>query len=564
MVSSNSQPSEKMEEMLLSIVLFGRNDSYREDYLYRVETTISMFSQGLSDLGRVDNSEILFVDWGSEQPMRDAITLDENGAKLTSFLEVTPEQAIDLSSDGAIYVCAAVNAGVRRSSGRFIMLTDVDCLYTYDTLRQMFEVIEGRAGSWLDVKDNIFNIRRHQVSRHIVERQPSIEWWNGYLRRSYAGQRSEYTSASSLGGFAAAHLMHRDIWHETRGYWEIFDSNKWGWGDNDLFMRVTQEHDWFDLSYLGIRAFHMEHPSILGLDVRGLPPREVNLMRIAGQVATNDANWGLRDMEIACRQAPPADKKRLESSRTHSSQYLKTPETRFFSLEAIKKVMREPSMCQKYDDALVNMIDHHVLPCKIQDGKIHLTNVDDIGIAETIKFLVAIAAVEKPASILFFGEVDWMSTEVMLPICFGSDIIFANPFQTGVSDSVPLNPMILSARMEEHAYQGYARIIGGGTENALNKTEVIAEEFGGFDFVYVNLRNRQSNIRAALPHIFSLLKPSGCLFIFDPFLDLNVPDKDKPAEDILAPFYEFENQSQHKLHFIPLPSWKGCLVRYEE
>ena len=156
--------------MLLSIVLAGRNDGYLADYLYRLETTINQYSASLPDAS-MKLLELIVVDWGSEVPLCDVISLTPKAQRYTKFLEVPRQLAGDVFDQ-----ITAINVGIRRAEGDFIMLSDSDCVYTPYSLNQLFAILsKQRRDLSVELESHIFNISRVQVPESFVQRRPGYE-----------------------------------------------------------------------------------------------------------------------------------------------------------------------------------------------------------------------------------------------------------------------------------------------------------------------------------------------------------------------------------------------------
>jgi hypothetical protein len=241
------------------------------------------------------------VDWASPTPLRTALRLEPAAAAVVGFIEV-PEAMAQAAAPGMpFYVTLAVNVGVRRARGRFVALGDSDCLYTAVTLSNLLSLLEGRTDPSLDVERLMMPLRRYQVPWEFVHRQPDIPTLERYLRIAFNAFRTEMTGAGLMGGFAGAQLMHRDIWMRVRGYNEALTA-PWGWGDNELHIRVNQHHGWLDPAYYGVALFHLEHHSVHRPKSGARVP---NKMLIEAGFVANGPDWGLGGQDLPVRRAEP-------------------------------------------------------------------------------------------------------------------------------------------------------------------------------------------------------------------------------------------------------------------
>ena len=83
-VNNNSQN----HHPLISIVIPSRNDSYMGNSNWRLETAINFIALQLDLLNRLDDVEVVVVDWGSETPLHDDLQLTGEGEKITRYILV--------------------------------------------------------------------------------------------------------------------------------------------------------------------------------------------------------------------------------------------------------------------------------------------------------------------------------------------------------------------------------------------------------------------------------------------------------------------------------------------
>ena len=189
----------------------------------------------------------------------------------------------------------AVNVGVRRARGEFIFFTDSDCLWSESAMAALGRLLRGEIALPVPIAELFCYVRRYQVPWATVHRRPHLAEWRRLAALLAAGLQPERPGISCLGGFSAGQLMHRDLWFEARGYDESLD-RPWGWSDNDLMLRVSQQHPWLDVSGDGLFGLHMEHwPKAEGRYARD--PSTVNPMVIRNAPATNGPDWGLGEAD---------------------------------------------------------------------------------------------------------------------------------------------------------------------------------------------------------------------------------------------------------------------------
>jgi hypothetical protein len=109
-------------------------------------------------------------------------------------------------------------------------------------------------------------------------------------------------------------LLHRDLWHECRGFDETM--KYWGFSDIDLALRITAQNGCIQLEHFGVNSLHMEHWS----KPRDYSPekmfRKLNPVdNLVPEFAPNGQDWGLGQFDIPLVQceAPEPDVAATES-----------------------------------------------------------------------------------------------------------------------------------------------------------------------------------------------------------------------------------------------------------
>ena len=77
------QPPGSGAAPLLSLVLCSRNDNFQGNSLWRLETTLNHVARQAAEMGRLADLEVVVADWGSEEPLRDAVRLSDEGVLMT-------------------------------------------------------------------------------------------------------------------------------------------------------------------------------------------------------------------------------------------------------------------------------------------------------------------------------------------------------------------------------------------------------------------------------------------------------------------------------------------------
>ena len=282
---------------LLTLVLSSRNDSYQGNSLWRLNTALNFIGREAAASGVP--VEIIVTDWGSDTPLRSALTLSSEAARTTLFLEVPPELARTLQGDSAFPEVIANNAAIRRAAGEYIGRIDQDTLVTRQFLRYWAEqaAADGNSG-W---RSAVHFTGRRSIPRGFTAGSPPIQEVIAYVGRcgrllppEGRGRRPWFDAPVGI------LLMHRRLWHELSGYDERL--LYWGYMETELLQRAGARFPIIDLERVrACRFFHLGH-SPRRIAVTG---RRKNLRRTPEQRPAA-ADWGLACHEFAMCRAEPA------------------------------------------------------------------------------------------------------------------------------------------------------------------------------------------------------------------------------------------------------------------
>jgi len=279
---------------LLSICIIGRDDDYTPDFMYRLTTTLNYISRNLVQLGRLNDAEFVVTDWGSEVPLAESLALSLQAAEISRFVYVSSE-VIRAAQGGKedFHTSMAVNVGIRRAQGEFILLGAGDTLIPRHSLEMILRVLENDRALPIRAKETLFLCPRYHIPWQFVERQPGLEAWDRYLLLSsselnYAND-SQLAVCSGAGGL----LMHRDMWRNTRGIDERYGG--WGYHDIDFGLRISQTYPWLGLSSLGVNFYHMGHGPV---GRRHAAVTNANPLDHNWNVEVNSKDWGLGDHDF--------------------------------------------------------------------------------------------------------------------------------------------------------------------------------------------------------------------------------------------------------------------------
>ncbi len=277
---------------LLSFVLCSRNDDYQGSPLWRLGSVLDFLAQSAERVGCLDDVEIVVADWGSDVPLREALSLSAPAARLTRFLEVPPAIATNAAADSPFPEVLALNSAVRRSRGRFVGRIDQDTLVDARFLEGVLGVLRRPAAE----RAFLFMGRR-SIPYPIANRRPSLAALSDLiarhgrtLPREGRGARPWFDAPTGVA------LAARALWLECGGYDERL--RYWGFMETDLGLRLGARYPTVDLGRLvGTHAFHLEHAQrLFHRTVRRKNPR-----RSPVAFHPNGPGWGLAALDLPLR-----------------------------------------------------------------------------------------------------------------------------------------------------------------------------------------------------------------------------------------------------------------------
>lgn len=303
-------------------------------------------------------------------------------------------------------------------------------------------LVRGEIALPVPIRDLFCYVRRSQVPWATVHRRPHLTEWARLTALLAAGLQPERSGISCLGGFSAGQLMHRDLWFEARGYDESLD-RPWGWSDNDLMLRVSQQHPWLDVSGYGFFGLHMEHwPRAEGRYARD--PSTVNPMVIRNVPATNGPDWGLGDREIL--------------AVTSTSEAMP---------------VSGPGCGVPLSGQTASPVSHDWRPGPEAEDFVRRIGADRELPLAPIEQLAAVANVvlkDLPRNLYWFGPVNPAVLLIVLKACPAAELFLANPWPEGVSDRLMVHPGEMARFLGVRCrFRGWARIVQGEPGTALER-----------------------------------------------------------------------------------------------
>ena len=94
-------------------------------------------------INRLSDIELVVVDWNSEVPLHEVISLSKEAQEITKFIIVPPDIASRYNKrELPFHIVIPVNAGIRRSNGSYIMCMPADVLVTSIALNNLLILLE--------------------------------------------------------------------------------------------------------------------------------------------------------------------------------------------------------------------------------------------------------------------------------------------------------------------------------------------------------------------------------------------------------------------------------------
>jgi len=294
---------------------------------WRLETALNYVCERVHALGRAEDVEVLVSDWGSEVPLREAVSLEPAAACVVSFLTVPPALARELQRDSPFPEVLALNAAARRAHGDYIGRIDQDTLVGERFLRWFFEMVE-RTGA-LDAEATkpetaMFFAKRRSIPYHFAAASPSLRSVTRFVTlfgRALAVWRGNpITGDVFWTSYVGIWLAHRNLWHECGGYDERLIY--YNWMETEMICRLGSRCTMVDLGELTDDDFyHLEHyHPRTKLTGRRHPVKNaaVNLALPHDVFHPNTDAWGLRDYPLTLQRglsAARAGKSAVEARR---------------------------------------------------------------------------------------------------------------------------------------------------------------------------------------------------------------------------------------------------------
>jgi len=277
--------------MLLSIITSGKNDQYAGNFVQRLQHNLNKLNDNINKINTND-IEIILIDWGSEEKLSDI--LDTNNFLYTKFIHIPLQTTQKYSPDSGFSIVHALNAGFRRSQGKYIFFIDGDSYIPYESLLLIYDITlsldkeKEKTFFWASRYHLPYEI--YSNTNSIEEIDKNIKIWEQNQKQTWRHDKIKF---HDFGGNAMGLLLSRDICEESTLYYEVL--NKWGWLDIELHHRLSTRYLCVgDLEDYGVSFFHLDHHSIQNKGQNGINPNYNSPIFEA-----NSENWGLINEDLS-------------------------------------------------------------------------------------------------------------------------------------------------------------------------------------------------------------------------------------------------------------------------
>ncbi len=288
------------DQPLFSIILTGRNDNYGGLFIKRLELCVNYFAYSLKQTGQTISYEIVIVDWNSEEHLSTVLNLTPDSAAKIRFINVPPAIAEQHNPDGRNFnTTVALNAGILRAQGKYIIHMPADILFTSYSLSALCNVLTAKIPLYFDPDKAIMLVKRYIIPSSYHETEKSFPELDRYLSLSTNWLEYNRIHPGISADFGAL-ICSRTVFINSGG----FDENLTGWGKNDSRLGFTANNAYpiHELSGLGIVCYDPTVDSV-----------NINLkLRTANQsldITTHaiPKNIGLTGYELAEERAIPGN-----------------------------------------------------------------------------------------------------------------------------------------------------------------------------------------------------------------------------------------------------------------
>jgi hypothetical protein len=283
----------------LTLVAPGKNDNYCGNFKERLAKNVNKNTDNIKKLNAND-IRILIPDWGSPKDAKLSDVLEIDDHSYVDFLHIPFEITNPIATFSGAHVW---NTAFRRTDSEYVMFLEGDTFIPFESLRIIKDLLDkdlvkftwgSRYQIPYDVHSNCKSFRELDEKISEWEKNKHIETTNEIGWKFHGGWfHNKINLAGGDPGGATSLLIHRDIYNDCRGSYELL--TKWGWNDIELHQRISKKYKYDpDLEEFGAIQFTQESTSQgFGGHINGMNPH-LN----SPTFEANDENWGLGNIDL--------------------------------------------------------------------------------------------------------------------------------------------------------------------------------------------------------------------------------------------------------------------------
>ncbi len=455
-------------EKLLTIVVIARNDNYKGNFKKRLTNSINYNCQKIDELGYGSKVEMLLVDWNSNIPIQNDLSLIGEAVRICRFINVKPSLAVDyMTPDQVFNTSCTLNVGIKRSKSHFIFAMSADMIMSQYALKNLFELLEGKT-------EVPFNIAKQisLIPTKCIPYDPSLTNMdlNDIDKIIFRNGPELKNICKELPGTGLGHIaiMNKSMWQEFRGYDERLVN--WGWHEQELVLRVTQHFPWFNLAFLGIHAIDFEEPKSNENINQVINPHKIPLKSIP-----NDENWGLGQYEL--------EKVRFNTSFQKNIQNISSIVTknRRTKCEFLDQISSKSIKLNLYKPGKINFNKEEV------DWEV-LTILSWFSVNETCRSFLQVGLTDSINSLMIINQFPCSELYII---------------ESWSNKRINFKPKHLSDIIRRNGYRGYIRFISGDENTALSRLINSSITRPSFDLSVIQVEPIKENISNYIESIIS-------------------------------------------------------------
>ena len=268
--------------MLLSILIPGKNDNYRNNGTKTLELNLKQSIKNLKNLNK-DDVEIVLCDWGSEKKIIDEVVTEKH--ENFKCVYVKPEIAKKYNKSANYSIVHPINTAFRNSKGKYVIFWDSDCYVKSEDFTKLYNFVKKMDQN----KDmNFYWGSRFHIPYEIYTPISNVEEVDNYLNLK-PELKHDKINVNNFMGCSISILMNRQIWEQSTGWYE--ELTYWGWQDIEFHNRLATRYKFGgDLEDFGINFYHLNQP----LDpTTHINKTLYNMQLNSHKFDANNINWGL-------------------------------------------------------------------------------------------------------------------------------------------------------------------------------------------------------------------------------------------------------------------------------